>query len=291
MYCEILGPDYMKAFGKAPSIVTSEPYQNLEKNEVFVALRRAVVDNEDLANFPEKARPLLEQARRHFANFTHPLEMQDFVKALAGGFIPTSTGNDPIRNPDAVPTGRNLHGFDPRKIPTKAAWEAGSKLARKFMDDYREKHGVWPDKVAYELWQVETIRHFGVVEAQILYMLGAEPVWNERGEVTGSEIIPREKLDRPRVDTVLSLGGIYRDNLPELMQLLQGAVNKVAELDAKENPVALNVQKTIEALLARGVDKERARRLAQVRLFSNESGVYGSKLAAATVASGHVGER
>ena len=229
---------------------------------------------------------MLEQARRHFANFTHPLEIQDFVKALAGEFIPTSTGNDPIRNPDAVPTGRNLHGFDPRKIPTKAAWEAGSKLARKFMDDYREKHGVWPDKVAYELWQVETIRHFGVVEAQILYMLGTEPVWNERGEVTGSEIIPREKLDRPRVDTVLSLGGIYRDNLPELMQLLQGAVNKVAALDAKENPVALNVQKTIEALLARGVDKERARRLAQVRLFSNKSGVYGSKLAAATVASG-----
>ncbi len=283
---QILGPDYIKAFGKAPSIVTSEPYQNLEKNEVFVALRRAVVDNENLANFPEKARPFLEQARQHFANFTHPMEMQDFVKALAGGFIPTSTGNDPIRNPDAVPTGRNLHGFDPRKIPTKAAWEAGSKLARKFMNDYREKHGVWPDKVAYELWQVETIRHFGVVEAQILYMLGAEPVWNERGEVTGSEIIPREKLDRPRVDTVLSLGGIYRDNLPELMQLLQGAVNKVADLDAKENPVALNVQKTIEALLARGVDEERARRLAQVRLFSNESGVYGSKLAAATVASG-----
>ncbi|KAF2991217.1 cobaltochelatase subunit CobN [Methylocystis sp. MJC1] len=283
---QMLPPDYIKAFGKNPTLLTSQQYDKLEKDEVFVALRRAVIDKEDLSAFPEKARPFLEEARKHYDNFTHPMELQNLAKALAGGSIPTSTGNDPLRNPAAIPTGRNLYAFDPRKIPTKAAWEAGTKLARDLMEKYKADKGAYPDKVAFSLWQPETINHFGVVEAQILYMLGVEPVWNQRGDVTGVNVIPRNKLDRPRVDTVLQITGGYRDNLPELMQLLQGAVNKVAALKEDDNPVALNVEKTLQALLAKGVPEDRAKRLARVRLFGNESGVYGSKLPQATVASG-----
>ena len=284
---QMLPPDYIKAFGKSPSLLTSQQYDKLEKDEVFIALRRAVLDKEDLTAFPEKARPFLEEARRHYENFTHPMELQSLVKALGGGAIPTSTGNDPLRNPASIPTGRNLYAFDPRKIPTKAAWEAGSKLARDLMEKYKTDKGAYPDKVAFSLWQPETINHFGVVEAQILYMLGVEPAWNQRGDVTGVNVIPRDKLDRPRVDTVLQITGGYRDNLPELMQLLQGAVNKIAALkDEQDNPVALNVEKTLQALLAKGLPEDRARRLARVRLFGNESGVYGSKLPQATVASG-----
>lgn len=283
---QMLPPDYIKAFGKNPALLTSQQYDKLEKDEVFVALRRAVIDKEDLNAFPEKARPFLEETRKHYDNFTHPMELQNLAKALAGGSISTSTGNDPLRNPAAIPTGRNLYAFDPRKIPTKAAWEAGTKLARDLMEKYKANKGAYPDKVAFSLWQPETINHFGVVEAQILYMLGVEPVWNQRGDVTGVNVVPRDKLDRPRVDTVLQITGGYRDNLPELMQLLQGAVNKIAALKEDDNPVALNVEKTLQALLAKGVPEDRAKRLARVRLFGNESGVYGSKLPQATVASG-----
>lgn len=284
---QMLPPDYVKAFGKDPRLLTTHPYQKLEQDETFLALRRAVIDKEDLNAFPEKARPFLEEARKHYDNFTHPMELQNLVKALGGGAIPTSTGNDPLRNPQSIPTGRNLYAFDPRKIPTKAAWEAGTKLARDLMENYKKDKGAYPDKVAFSLWQPETINHFGVVEAQILYMLGVEPVWNQRGDVTGVTVIPRDKLDRPRIDTVLQITGGYRDNLPELMQLLQGAVNKVAAIkDEPENPVALNVEKTLQALLAKGVPEDRAKRLARIRLFGNESGVYGSKLPQATVASG-----
>lgn len=284
---QIVGPDYLKAFGEdEPEHVFAQPYQEIEKHPAFLALHEGVVDRKDLASFPEAARPHLEEARKLYEKFTHPMELQNFSHALSGGFIPTSTGGDPLRNPEVVPTGRNLYTFDPRKIPTKAAWEAGSKLGRELMEKYKSEHGVYPDKVAFSLWQTETVIHLGVVEAQILYMLGVEPVWNQRGDVTGVKVLTRAELDRPRVDTILSLTGLYRDNLPELMNLLQGAVNKVAALKEDDNPVALNVQRTLQMLLARGVDAEKAKRLARVRMFGNESGVYGTKLPEATVASG-----
>jgi cobaltochelatase CobN len=283
---QILGPDYIKAFGRSPSLVTTRPYQELERDEVFLALKRAVLENADLSLFPEKARPFLADARVHYEHFAHTKELDNFVNALAGGFTPTTTGNDPLRNPEAVPTGRNLYGFDPHRIPTKAAWEAGGKLARDFLDKYENQHGVLPDKIAFELWQTETVNHFGVVESKIFSLLGVKPVWNERGEVTGVEVVPREALRRPRVDVVLSIGGLYRDNLPELMLLIQSAVDKVAALKEDDNPVALNVERTLQTLLAKGIEPGRAARLARVRMFGNESGVYGTKLAPATVASG-----
>ena len=283
---QILGPDYVKAWQLDPNEVYAEPYEKLTDEPLFVALRRAVAGAEDVALFPEAARPFLEEARKHYANFTNPLELDSLKAALSGRWIQTSTGNDPLRNPESVPTGRNLYGFDPRKIPTKATWEAGSKLAQGLIDGYREKNGSWPDKIAFSLWSTETLNHFGVVEAQILYLLGTKPVWNQRGDVVGVEVVPREQLGRPRVDTVLSLTGLYRDNLPELLALLQGAVNRVSALEETDNPLVANNRRTEAALVAKGIDPGRARRLARVRMFGNESGVYGTNLPEATVASG-----
>lgn len=283
---QILGPDYIKVWQPDPEELLSQPFEKLQSSAPFVTLQRAVAEGKDLQDFPEAARPFLDEARRHFANLTSPIELKSLKAALSGGFVTTSTGNDPLRNPDSVPTGRNLYGFDPRKIPTKASWEAGSKLGRDLMDGYKAKNGVWPDKITFSLWSTETLNHFGVVEAQILYMLGTRPVWNPRGDVVGVEVIPRDKLDRPRVDTVLSLTGLYRDNLPELLALLQGAVNKVAALEESDNPLAANTARIASALVAKGIEKGRAGRLARVRMFGNESGVYGTNLPEGTVASG-----
>lgn len=283
---QILGPDYLKAWGQDPAEFLAEPYDKLQSEEAFTALRRAVVENADLGGFPEPVRPFLTEARRHFANITQPMEMESFVKALSGRFVPPSTGNDPIRNPDAVPTGRNIYGFDPRKIPTKAAFEAGRTLADALIADYRAKHGVAPDKIALSMWQTETLNHFGVMEAQALHLLGVRPVWNQRGDVTGVEVVPREDLGRPRVDTVLSITGLYRDNLPELAALLQGAVDTVATLDEPDNPLAAASRRVTQMLIDKGIAPERAARLARVRLFGNESGVYGTNLPEATLASG-----
>ena len=37
--------------------------------------------------------------------------------ALAGGYLPGGNGGEPIRNPDAYPTGKNFYGIDPDKVP------------------------------------------------------------------------------------------------------------------------------------------------------------------------------
>ena len=38
---------------------------------------------------------------------------KSLLDALDGQFIDPGLGNDPIRNPDALPTGKNFYAFDP----------------------------------------------------------------------------------------------------------------------------------------------------------------------------------
>ncbi|NTV65529.1 MAG: magnesium chelatase subunit H, partial [Oscillochloris sp.] len=45
-------------------------------------------------------------------------ETTGLLNALAGGYIPPSSGNDVVRNPSVVPTGRNINGLDPFRIPS-----------------------------------------------------------------------------------------------------------------------------------------------------------------------------
>ncbi|MBC7106408.1 MAG: cobaltochelatase subunit CobN, partial [Firmicutes bacterium] len=56
-------------------------------------------------------------------------EREMLLKGLAGGYIPPTQGGDPLRNPAALPTGGNLYGLDPQKIPSPAAWARGKRLA------------------------------------------------------------------------------------------------------------------------------------------------------------------
>ena len=48
-------------------------------------------------------------------------EVGGLVSALDGKYIIPGPGGDPIRNPDVLPTGKNMHGLDPQSIPTSAA--------------------------------------------------------------------------------------------------------------------------------------------------------------------------
>ncbi len=49
--------------------------------------------------------------------------------------------------------------------------------------DHVKKHGKYPEKVSFVIWGDETMRHEGVIESQIFYLLGTKPVWNARGKV------------------------------------------------------------------------------------------------------------
>jgi cobaltochelatase CobN len=212
---------------------------------------------------------LLEQSGR--------AELDALVAGLAGRYVAAGSGNDPIRNPASLPTGRNLYGFDPTRLPTPGTWAQGKKLAETFVADYIAEHdGEYPDRVVFNLWSTETMRHEGVTEAEILALMGVEPVWNERGRIDGVKLIPRDKLGRPRVDVTMVPSGLYRDALPNLMQLLDDAVTVVKDEQEADNPIRAHVEDARRILLEKGVAPEDAKRMAAVRIFTEPSGAYGT---------------
>ena len=206
-------------------------------------------------------------------------ELDALSAGLAGRYIAAGPGNDPIRNPDALPTGKDFYGFDPARLPTTATFAAGSRLAADLVASYRKRHdGQFPDRLVFNLWGTETSRHEGVMEAQILALMGVRPKWDARGRVQGVELIPRAELGRPRVDVTVIPSGLYRDLFPNLMLLLDQAVNVVKTDTNADNPLLRNIAATRAELEAQGIAPAEAERFASVRLFSVPSGTYGAGL-------------
>lgn len=233
-------------------------------------------------------RELAEQGRRHAANLRAEREVDGLLRGLAARWIDPSYGGDPVRNPDALPTGRNMYGFDPGRVPTPAAYEAGVQAVDQLVRSYQQTHGGrFPDKLAFSMWSTETMRHLGMLEAQVLWAMGVRPVWDAGGRVTGMEVVPLAQLGRPRIDVVISLTGLYRDQFPNVMERFNEAIGLLARADepAAQNPIRANTERIREAVMRRGVAADEAQELALTRLFGNESGDYGTKLPDATLAS------
>ena len=261
-------------------------YRELSKLPEYQLIREFVFGDADIAAVEDdELRTLLQEAKTHYDNFQGIEESNALLEALSGQYVSSGNGGDPIRNPDALPSGKNLYGFDPSKIPTKESWDAGKTLMSDLIDNYHKEHGVFPDKLTFSLWSIETMRHLGVVEAQVMYAMGVRPVWADGGRVTGTEIIPYSELKRPRVDVVMSATGLYRDAFPNIMMMLSKAVEDVAKLKEENNFVYRHTQKIKQELMAEGIDEAQAETLSTIRVFSNESGNYGTNLAAASNAS------
>ncbi|CAG0971999.1 hypothetical protein RHDC4_01339, partial [Rhodocyclaceae bacterium] len=260
-------------------------YDKLATTEPYRLLRAHVIDGQPADGLPPVLKEGIEKARGWYANLGAAGEQPALLAALAGRHLPTSYGGDPMKNPDAFPTGRNLDGFDPTRVPTPQAWAAGKEALENLLATHRKQSGRVPQKLAFSLWSVETMRHFGLLEAQALWALGVEPVWDAGGRVTGVRLVPREQLGRPRVDVVLSATGLYRDHFPNAMKILAEAVRLAAETEEADNPVAINARRIAASLERKGVDAAAAKRAGQTRIFSSEAGRYGTGLDDATLAT------
>ncbi|MFW5971530.1 MAG: cobaltochelatase subunit CobN, partial [Desulfovermiculus sp.] len=214
------------------------------------------------------------------------LEIERLLAGLEGRYIPAGEGNDPVRNPSAVPTGKNFYGFDPQKIPSRSAWKLGQKAARQMIDASLEENGTTPRKVAVVLWATETIRNEGVNESTILSLLGLKPTWDASGRVTGTEVIPGRELDRPRIDVLINPSGLYRDLFPNKMRFLDRAVQKAAVQTDITNLLREHSARLKDRLIGQGMTEEKADRLSTVRIFSEKSGSYGTGVSEMTGASG-----
>jgi len=153
------------------------------------------------------------------------------------------------------------------------------------LGSYVAEHGTYPKKVAYILWAGETTRHEGVMEAEILYLLGVKPVW-KNGRVVDVEAIPMETLSRPRVDVVIQISGLYRDMYPDKVRLLDKAVKLAYAQEDSPNYVRENADALKASLMSEGsLNDSEALDLALLRIFGSSDGAYGTGLPNAVSAS------
>ncbi len=288
---QILGSEFSTAIAAYENRETVPSQQTADQIKVenlpgFELINRTVMQGEAISDaLPEPLKAMMIRGRDLLQRFRDQMETSSFLKALNGEFVTPSTGGDPIRNDESLPSGRNLYGFDPSRLPTKAAWESGKSLVIGLINDYQQKHGKYPEKMAFSLWSIEAMRHYGVLESQALYAMGLRPTWRESGRVSGTEIIPYEELKRPRIDVVLSATGLYRDAFPGVMKILAEGINKIAQLKEETNFVYRNSQKIQQQLQQQGIDEKESKYLSTIRIFSNSSGTYGTGLNAAALAS------
>lgn len=215
-----------------------------------------------------------------------PREIDNLIKALNGGYIPAGEGNDPIRNPGAIPTGKNFYGFSPAKVPSPAAWDLGKKAALQIIEKSLKEKEKYPEKVAIVLWATETIRNEGINESTILYLMGLEPVWDKTSRVTGTRVIPGNKLNRPRIDVLINPSGLYRDLFPNMLLFLDNALQKASVQTDIENLIHKHNIKIRDRLIKRGMDKDRAATLSKIRIFTEKPGTYGNRVSEMTANSG-----
>ncbi|HTR00305.1 MAG TPA: cobaltochelatase subunit CobN, partial [Candidatus Acidoferrum sp.] len=250
------------------------------------AMRKSTVDaivNVDRSLLPDAKQVLrADMDRRIVASATQ--ELASLGNALKGGYVQGGSGGEPIRNPDAYPTGKDFYGIDPDKVPKKAAWAMGVKLADDMLAKHLKQHGSYPQKVSFVIWGDETMRHEGVLESQIFYLLGTRPVWDARDKVVGVEVIPQSQLKRPRVDIVIASAaeGMFNN----VTVLMDQAVQKVKALEETQNFVRDHYLATRAKLQRMGYSAEDADRRAGVRIFDEPPGIYNLNTSNIAAASG-----
>lgn len=205
-------------------------------------------------------------------------EIQSLLHALNGGYIAPSPGGDAVRNPNTLPTGRNLFSINAENTPTITAWNTGKALAEATIEQYRSKHGAYPRKVSYTFWAGEFIESEGATLAQALYMLGVEPIRDGMNRVTDLRLIPSEELGRPRIDIVVQTSGQLRDLAASRLLMITRAVKMAADAsnDQHDNYVASGTVESERALVDKGISPREARDLSVMRVFGGLNGQYGT---------------
>lgn len=255
----------------------AEDYDQIQSSEPYAFLQRFLLEDEpvDTIDNPE-LRALIEQAIANERHLAEDGEMEALLHALDGGFTPGGPGGDPVRNPRSS-SGRNLYAFEPDKVPTRSAYEAGGRAFEQLLESHAQAHdGAVPNKLAFSIFSSDTIRTLGVTEAQIMHAIGVRPVWGRGDRIVDLEIISTEELDHPRVDVVLQLTSVYRDQFDGLMRLMAEAMDEISRMDEPGNGLFTGRARVRQSLLDRGVSAEEAERLSGLRLFSSAPGDYGT---------------
>jgi magnesium chelatase subunit H len=253
------------------SLVSKLNFFNMGKKEPWVeALHQAGYPKVD----QEALKPLFEYLEFCLQQICADNELGALLKGLEGEYVLPGPGGDPIRNPDVLPTGKNIHALDPQSIPTQAAVQSAKVVVDRLMARHMaENGGNYPETIASVLWGTDNIKTYGESLAQIMWMVGVRPVPDALGRVNKLELIPLEELGRPRIDVVINCSGVFRDLFINQMNLLDQGVKMAAEAD---EPLEMNfVRKhALQQAEEMGINL----RQAATRVFSNASGSYSSNI-------------
>ena len=200
-------------------------------------------------------------------------ETKALLHALNGGFVRPAPGGDLLRTPSVLPTGRNLHGFDPFRLPSAFAVRDGAQQAERLLARHQSDGHGFPESIALVLWGTDNLKSEGAPIAQALALLGSKPRFDSYGRLAGAELIPLDQLGRPRVDVMITLSGIFRDLLPLQTKLLAEAAFLAASAD---EPECRNFMRKHALAFQRehGGDLETA----ALRVFGNAEGAYGANV-------------
>jgi len=201
-------------------------------------------------------------------------ELGALKEALDGNYVLPGPGGDPIRNPDVLPTGKNIHALDPQAIPTSAAMQSAGVVVERLLERQKiENGGKWPETIALVLWGTDNIKTYGESLAQVMWMVGVRPMPDALGRVNKLELIPLEELGRPRIDVVVNCSGVFRDLFVNQMNLLDRAIKLAADQDEDLEQNFVRKHALIQA-----EELNCSLREASTRVFSNASGSYSSNV-------------
>ncbi len=199
-------------------------------------------------------------------------ELDALVRALGGRYIEPGPGADIVQNPSILPTGRNTHAVNPYAVPSPSAVRRAAPVAEALLSRHLDETGRYPESIAMVLWGIDNIKSEGEAVAQALHLMGVLPRRDSLGRATDVEVIPLDKLNRPRIDVVMTVSGIFRDLFGSTMALLDRAARTVAMLD---EPADMNyLRRHIYEQISDGISFDEA----AVRVFSNAAGNYGTNV-------------
>jgi magnesium chelatase subunit H len=228
-----------------------------------------------LAGLPrdDSSRALMAEIAGLNAQLAVDTEVAALLHALDGGFIRPAPGGDILRTPAVLPTGRNLHGFDPFRIPSAFAVKDGAQQAQRLLDRYIADGHPLPESIAMVLWGSDNLKNEGAPIAQALALMGALPRFDSYGRIAGATLIPLAELGRPRIDVVITLSGIFRDLLPLQIKLLAEAAWLAASAD---EPLEMNAVR--RHALAYQLEHGCTLEIAALRVYGNAEGAYGANV-------------
>ncbi|MFY8083541.1 MAG: magnesium chelatase subunit H [Rubrivivax sp.] len=212
----------------------------------------------------------LASADRHLAQDT---EVDGLLRALDGRYTRPAPGGDILRTPAVLPTGRNLHGFDPFRIPSAFAVQDGAQQAQRLIDRYVADGHTLPESIALVLWGSDNLKNEGAPIGQALALMGTLPRFDSYGRVAGATLIPLAQLGRPRIDVVVTLSGIFRDLMPLQIRVLAEAAWLCACAD---EPLEQNFVR--KHALAYQQEHGCTLEVASLRVYGNAEGAYGSNV-------------